>query len=314
LGILAEARVEALKTLLGIESVVATVRGEELQALHYAHPMDSKVCPVVTAEYVSMVDGTGCVHTAPGHGKEDFETGRKFNLPVVCPVDDRGLFTAQAAPYTGQLVFKANPLIQADLRNKGLLLREETITHKYPCCWRCKKPVIFRATEQWFVAVDAADGRKRALEAVRSTRWIPEWGSVRISSMLQERPDWCISRQRAWGVPIPAFYCQSCGQVKVSPEIVRRARDRVALKGSDEWFSTGSEEWLPPGIRCEKCAGTSFRKETDIFDVWFESACSHRAVSMRHPDLHFPADLYLEGTDQHRGWFQVSLLASLFSW
>jgi isoleucyl-tRNA synthetase len=313
LGIVSESLVEKLGPVLGIARVVAKARGEKLAALKYRHPLFDWQLPVVMARYVTLGDGTGLVHTAPGHGQEDFQTGVEYGLKILNPVGPDGRFTAEAGRYQGQNIFKANDVICGDLDQAGLLLHRSRITHSYPHCWRCKQPVIFRATEQWFIGVDVHRGRERALEAVSKTKWIPAWGETRIRSMLEERPDWCVSRQRNWGVPIPGLYCESCGELHVSRESLAAVKEMFRRHGADGWFRLETREFLPPTLACAKCGGRTFRKETDIFDVWFESGCSHRAVVMQHPDLQFPADLYLEGTDQHRGWFQVSLLASLLS-
>ncbi len=310
--VIAPQRIEECRMLFDIGETVRTVRGRAMEGWKYAHPLFGHPCPVVTAEYVTVTDGTGLVHTAPGHGAEDYETGLKHGLPILSPVDEAGVFTGEAGKYKGLQVFEANPFIIEDLRRSGTLLKDLSFSHDYPCCWRCKQPVIFRATEQWFILIDHEGARERALEAVKAAKWVPDWGEIRISSMLRERPDWCVSRQRMWGVPIPAFYCESCNGVLLSRTTFEAVKSLFAKGGADAWFTTESKEILPPETKCS-CGGTSFRKEQDIFDVWFESAASHRAVSMKHPDLHFPAELYLEGTDQHRGWFQVSLLASLLS-
>jgi isoleucyl-tRNA synthetase len=303
-AVLARRRYEALASRLGLGHVVHSFRGAELEGLRYRHPLWGQPCPVVLADYVTADDGTGLVHTAPGHGEEDFETGQAYGLPTVSPVDEAGIYTDDAREWAGQQVFEANPLIIARLRELGLLLDESEIEHEYPCCWRCKNPLIYRATPQWFISVDAHDGRARALAAVDATRWVPAWGSTRMASMLRDRPDWCISRQRAWGVPIPVFYCTSCQ----TPDFdFPAAKALIARGGSDAWFTTEAGDILPAGRRCP-CGGGEFRKETDIFDVWFESGASQRSVLQQDPTLACPADLYLEGTDQHRGWFQSSLL------
>jgi isoleucyl-tRNA synthetase len=312
-GWLAKPLYEPLKEKLGLGEISETRKGLELVGLKYKHPLFGHACPVVPAEYVTVEDGTGLVHTAPGHGAEDYETGLRHKLPILSPVDEGGFFTEEAGPWKGQRVFDANPKIVEDLRGRGTLLLAEMKSHEYPCCWRCKNPVIFRATEQWFVLIDHDNGRTRALDAIKKTRWVPAWGETRMASMVEQRPDWCVSRQRSWGVPIPAFYCMKCNEAHVSEATFAAVKELFRKGGADSWFTTPSAQILPAGTACPKCGGREFRNETDIFDVWFESGSSHRAVLMKHPDLRFPAEMYLEGTDQHRGWFQVSLIASLLS-
>lgn len=312
-GIIAEALKDGLTPVIGLKAVLGRVKGDKLKGLQYRHPLYDWKLPVLTADYVTMTDGTGLVHTAPGHGAEDFATGIANGLEILSPVDAAGKFTDRAERFRGLQVFEANPIIIEDIRKSGVLIREGHVTHSYPHCWRCKKPVIFRATEQWFIAVDKNEGRARALAAIDKVRWVPEWGRARISSMVQDRPDWCISRQRTWGVPIPAFYCEKCGELLFNSDTVRNVKHIVAEEGTDAWFAKTPKQLLPRNAACGKCGSREFRKETDIVDVWLESACSHRAVTYSHEDLKFPADLYLEGTDQHRGWFQVSLLASVFT-
>jgi isoleucyl-tRNA synthetase len=311
-AIIAPQRIDEVRKKFPIGETVDTILGKELEGATYKHPLYGHECPVVLADYVTTSDGTGLVHTAPGHGAEDYETGLKYKLPILSPVDEGGLFTADAPGYAGQQVFKANPVIVEDLRKSGVLVHDEKFSHEYPCCWRCKQPVIFRATEQWFLLVDHAEGRKRAMEAVKKTRWVPAWGETRITSMLEGRPDWCVSRQRSWGVPIPAFYCSKCRKLLFNQATFDAIKKLFAKGGADAWFTTEAKDILPAGTRCD-CGHEAFDKEQDIFDVWFESGASHRSVLMKRPELHFPTELYLEGTDQHRGWFQVSLLASLLS-
>jgi isoleucyl-tRNA synthetase len=298
----------------GIEfTELGRCRGRELESAIYRHPfIDDRTGPIVLAQYVSAVDGTGLVHTAPGHGAEDYQTGRSYGLPVLSPVDESGRFTELAPDWlSGQQVFAANPVIVKRLKESGHLFHEQPLSHSYPHCWRCKKAVIFRATEQWFISVDHNDLRGRTLEAIGKVQWLPSWGRTRIDAMVSLRPDWCISRQRSWGVPIPALGCTTCQTQLLSAETVRHFRDLFRAKGADAWFTLDVEELLPPGIACPKCGRTSFRKEGDILDVWFESGSSHRAVLGKEFGLGFPAFIYLEGSDQHRGWFQSSILTAV---
>jgi isoleucyl-tRNA synthetase len=311
-AIIAPQRLEEVRKLFEIGEQVGTIKGRELEGQKYKHPLYGHECPVVLAEYVTTTDGTGLVHTAPGHGAEDYQTGLKYKLPVLSPVDEGGLFTDEAPGFTGKQVFEANPDVIETLRKSGRLCSSTEFSHDYPCCWRCKRPVIFRATEQWFVLIDHDGARERALEAIKKTRWVPAWGETRIRNMIAGRPDWCVSRQRSWGVPIPAFYCAKCRKLFFNQTSFDVIKALIAKGGADAWFTTDAKDILPAGTKCE-CGSTEFEKESDIFDVWFESGASHRSVLMKRPELHFPTEMYLEGTDQHRGWFQVSLLASLLS-
>jgi isoleucyl-tRNA synthetase len=266
----------------------------------------------VQAPYVTLDVGTGCVHTAPGHGREDFETALKYELEVYSPVDVDGCFTEDVPYFAGQFVFDANKGVNKKIAECGNLVQEENITHSYPHCWRCKEPVIFRATEQWFISMESERLREKALQAIeKEVEWLPSWGQERIYGMIANRPDWCISRQRAWGVPITVFYCQDCEEILASPEVLEHVVSRFAQEGSDIWFSEEAEQLLPPQTKCSKCGGSDFSKEMDILDVWFESGVSYAAVLEPREDLHSPAELYLEGSDQHRGWFHSSLLAAV---
>jgi isoleucyl-tRNA synthetase len=305
----------------GVESheVIGTMKGHELAGLEYRHPFIERSGKVVMADYVTTTDGTGLVHTAPGHGEEDYETGIREGLEVYSPVMYNGRFDDTVPEWLrGKTVWEANPLIIKRLADDGLLFAEQKITHSYPHDWRSKTPIIFRATEQWFVAMDQPYGsdrksiRERGIDACKEqVSFVPEWGRHRILGMLQSRPDWCISRQRAWGLPIPVFYNEK-GVALLTPESVRAVAKRFGEQGSDAWFNESPAELLGPGFRYPPgFSPENLRKEKDIFDVWFESGSSWHAVLQARPGLHFPADLYLEGSDQHRGWFQLSLLPAL---
>ncbi|MGH9669021.1 MAG: isoleucine--tRNA ligase, partial [Terriglobales bacterium] len=269
----------------------------------------------VLADYVTTDQGTGVVHTAPSHGTEDFYTGGRYHLDQTCNVDEGGRLRNGLPEYDGKTVFEANPHIIELLKKRAALLAEGRIEHSYPHCWRCHQPVIFRATEQWFISMESKlEGgtlRERTLEEIKKVTWDPAWGEERLSNMIATRPDWCISRQRVWGVPIAVFFCDGCGEVLRSPEARRAVVELFAREGADAWFGKQATDILPAGAKCPKCGGTGFRKETDIVDVWFESGVSHLAVLGREPGLPWPAHLYLEGADQYRGWFQSSLLVSI---
>ena len=267
---------------------------------------------VVLADYVTVEEGTGCVHIAPGHGQDDYNTGKEYSLPVVMPVDDTGTFKAEAGEFAGQNVHKANDAIIEKMRKQGTLVKTEEVSHSYPHCWRCKEPIIFRATEQWFISIDHNDLRKKLLQTIeKDVEWVPESGSDRISSMVMNRPDWCISRQRYWGVSIPVFKCNECDEVFTNTDIIKKVASLTREEGSNVWFEKGVKDLLPEGSSCLSCGGTDFRKENDILDVWFDSGVSYKAVLEARKDLYCPADLYLEGSDQHRGWFQSALITSM---
>jgi len=289
-------------------------KGTEMAGLKVKHPWRDRPSVLVTADYVTMEQGTGAVHIAPGHGQEDYQVGLEYSLPMPMPVDDLGIFTSEAPEFEGLFVEDANPVIIDDLRKKGLLLGAEDFVHPYPHCWRCKGPVIFRATPQWFVGVDIAfDGaslRERCLSATEAVEWIPEWNRRRMKGMLETRPDWCISRQRVWGVAIPAFYCTSCNEHVLTQESLRKVEELILAEGSDAWFEKTPAQILGREIACPACGSGELRKEMDIFDVWFESGVSSEAVLTQWPGLRWPSDLYLEGSDQHRGWFQTAMLTA----
>jgi len=298
--------------LCGLEGEeILRLKGRRLEGAICRHPWLDRDSQVILAKYVTLEAGTGLVHIAPGHGQEDYDSGRKYSLAPYSPVDDAGRFTAEVPEFAGQGVWQANSGIIELLRQKGRLLKAAKTSHSYPHCWRCKKPIIFRATEQWFISMEHHDLRVKALEAIDKVIWIPRWGRERIYQMVERRPDWCISRQRAWGVPIVAFHCQGCGEVLLTREILEGLIQRVRAEGADFWFATPAAELVPEGTRCVRCGGAEFHKEKDILDVWFDSGVSFAAVLEPDPALGLPADLYLEGSDQHRGWFHSSLLAAV---
>ncbi len=309
--IIAESLVESVMKKAGIDEyeIVGSIKGSELEGKTLLDPIYSEPRPIVLADYVLTDTGTGAVHTAPGHGAEDYQTGKKYSLEIFSPVDDHGYYVKDLPKYGGMSVFKANDVVVEDLKSEGKLVAEEMFTHSYPHCWRCHGPLIFRSTEQWFISVDRENLREKTLKAIDDVNWIPSWGKNRISSMVQDRPDWCISRQRDWGMPIPAFRCKECGEVVMDAEIVRHVAEIVGKKGSNAWFSMKAEELLPEGYKCSKCGGTHFEKMYDVMDVWIDSGSSFESVLK--PKGWYPADLYLEGSDQHRGWFQSSLLLGM---
>jgi len=276
----------------------------------FRHPFIDRPSRLLFEAHVTADVGTGCVHTAPGHGYEDFAVGQKYGLPVLTPVDDRGRFTEEGGVYAGRNVFESNDDIVEEMRGCGALISAEKVGHSYPHCWRCKNPLIFRATEQWFLRVDHSDLRGNALRAIDSTKWVPQWGHDRIHNMMETRPDWCLSRQRAWGVPIPAFRCTGCANYVYEPKLIAHVEKLFAEHGADIWYEWPAGKLLPEGYKCS-CGGDAFEVDPNILDVWFDSGCSHEAVLRTREDLRWPADLYVEAVDQHRGWFQVSLITSV---
>ncbi len=308
--ILAEALVEKVMKVGGMESweVLETHPGAFFENMLADHPFLPKTSRLVNAEYVTMDSGTGCVHTAPGFGADDYQTCKRYGMEMVVPVDDRGRHTDYAGKYAGMTTDESNPVILADMKESGALFASEDITHSYPHCWRCKHPIIFRATPQWFCSVDAF--KDAAVAATESVRWIPGWGKDRMVSMIQERSDWCISRQRRWGLPIPVFYCQDCGKPVCDGDTIAAVSQLFAAQGSNAWYEKEAGDILPAGYQCPHCGGTHFTKEEDTLDGWFDSGSTHFA-SMKRDQGFWPATVYMEGLDQYRGWFQSSLLTAV---
>jgi isoleucyl-tRNA synthetase len=302
---------------------VARMKGEELEHIRFQHPLYARTSLGVLADYVTLEAGTGVVHTAPGHGADDFNTGMKYGLEIYAPIGPAGHFLDTVELFGGQRVFDANPNVVKALEERGKLWHRESFSHQYPHCWRCHNPVIFLATSQWFIALDgvrlkpdaagtAKTLREMALDSIdNDVKWIPSWGHDRMYNMVANRPDWCISRQRVWGVPIPAVDCTKCGEAIVTPALVERTAAVFEQYGADAWYERPTRDFIPAGLTCPKCGGTSFEREMNILDVWFDSGSSHEAVLSHWPELTWPADIYLEGSDQHRGWFQSSLMVGL---
>jgi isoleucyl-tRNA synthetase len=309
--IVAEALVEQVGQACGLNlQIQEKVAGRDLEGLVARHPFMERDSPVVLSPHVTLEQGTGLVHTAPGHGAEDYEIGQKYGLETLAPVDDGGVFTKEAGPFAGQFVFKANKSIVEHLHNTGMLAGHAEVKHSYPHCWRCKNPIIFRAMEQWFISLDHRDLRQGAIDEARKVQWVPKWGENRIVGTLQQRPDWCISRQRAWGVPLPFLLCRDCGKSLLDRALIMKFREKVVKEGVDIWFERSVKE-LFGDVKCPGCGSVNLEKSPDIVDVWFESGVSHRAVLKMRGELAYPADVYLEGSDQHRGWFQSSLLTAM---
>ena len=297
---------------------VARMKGADLEGIRFQHPLYARTSLGVLGEYVTLDAGTGAVHTAPGHGADDFATGMRYGLEIYAPIGPAGHFLDTVELFGGQRVFDANPKIESALKERGRLWHRHAFSHSYPHCWRCHNPVIFLATSQWFIALDGEpviDGktlREAAKDAIdNQVRWIPSWGHDRMYNMVANRPDWCISRQRVWGVPIPAVDCTKCGEAITSPALVEKAASVFDTYGADAWYERPTEDFIPAGLTCPSCGGTAFEREMNILDVWFDSGSSHEAVLSVRPELTWPADIYLEGSDQHRGWFQSSLLVGL---
>ena len=315
--VLAQDLAESVCKAAGIDyaacTVLATLKGSAFELMRAKHPLFDRESVILNSEHVTLDAGSGCVHTAPGFGAEDFQICQQYDkaglthIGVPVPVNAKGVMTDER--YNGQFYAKGNDMVVADLEAEGFLVAKENITHSYPHCWRCKHPIIYRATEQWFCSVDAI--KDAAVKACDSIQWKPEWGKERMTSMITERNDWCISRQRVWGVPIPIFYCEDCGADIVTPETIAHVAGLFREHGSNVWFDREAAELLPQGFVCPKCGKAHFTKETDIMDVWFDSGSTWAAVAAERPYLKYPADLYLEGGDQYRGWFQSSMLTSI---
>ncbi|MFH1057897.1 MAG: isoleucine--tRNA ligase [Pseudomonadota bacterium] len=315
--VLAQALAEGCLKSFGFDDYeqVTAIDPRDLEGVKARHPLYERPSIGVLADYVTLEAGTGLVHTAPGHGREDYETGLKYGLEVYSPLDDGGRFLPEVGHFAGQEVFAANPQVIAKLDEAGALLGQAKITHSYPHCWRCKKPVIFRATDQWFISMAENDLRDKALKAImEQVSWVPKWGRERIYGMIENRPDWCISRQRAWGVPIIVFKCRQCGETVLTPEMAAKVVAAFRAEGADAWFAREPKELLGELCACPMCGGEDLAKENDILDVWFDSGVSHAAClenRRQWPELRWPADMYLEGSDQHRGWFHSSLLCAI---
>ncbi len=311
--IVAEALVDGCMEIFNIPEyrVLGRLTAADLERKRCRHPLYGREALIVLGTHVTLEAGTGCVHTAPGHGREDYEVGLAYGLESYSPVDDQGRFTDEVPGVAGTFVFRANDRIMADLEARGALLARRHLRHSYPHCWRCKQPVIFRATPQWFISMERTGLRQKSLAAIDTVSWIPAWGRERIYGMIENRPDWCVSRQRAWGVPIAVFYCQRCERILADPAVMEAVYQQFEAQGADVWFERATEELLPAGTVCAGCGHDRFVKETDILDVWFDSGVSHAAVLEDRPDLTWPADLYLEGSDQHRGWFHSALLTAV---
>jgi isoleucyl-tRNA synthetase len=309
--LLAKERLAAIAGELKLElgSVYGSWRGKDLEGMQFRHPFLDLTVPAVLADYVTLDQGSGIVHTAPGHGADDFRTGQRYGLETYAPQDDQGRFVEGLPEYKGKTVFEANPIVIELLQARGMLVGEGKLTHSYPHCWRCHYPLIFRATEQWFVGLDENGLRQNALAEIAKVKWKPSWGEARIRDMVTERPDWCISRQRFWGVPLIVFTCEACGKQLMDAQALRHVLPFFEREGADAWYAHSAEELLPPATACP-CGGAKWRKENDILDVWFDSGSTHLAV-LSEKDGTWPADVYMEGPDQYRGWFQSSLLVAV---
>ncbi|MBQ3592766.1 MAG: isoleucine--tRNA ligase, partial [Clostridia bacterium] len=309
--IVAEALAEKTMQAGGIENyeIIKLFKGADLEFMTAQHPFLDRESKVLLADYVTMESGTGCVHTAPGFGADDYQTCRRYGLDMIVPVDDKGYQTEEAGKFAGMFYEESNKAILEDMTQSGALFASEEIVHQYPHCWRCKKPIIFRATPQWFCSVESF--KDEAVKACEDVTWIPSWGADRMVSMIKERADWCISRQRHWGLPIPVFYCEDCKKPVCTDETIEAVSELFAKEGSNAWYEKDVNDILPAGFKCPHCGGVHFFKETDTLDGWFDSGSTHFGVIENNPDAKWPADLYLEGADQYRGWFQSSLLTAV---
>jgi isoleucyl-tRNA synthetase len=311
--ILARELIQSALQIFGISDykIIAEINPKTLERKLCRHPMVERDSLIVLGDHVTLDAGTGCVHTAPGHGREDYEVGIEYGLEVYSPVDNNGCFTDDVEFFKGQFVFDANANINKKLDEIGAMVAEGSIMHSYPHCWRCKQPVIFRATPQWFISMDKTGLRRNSLKSIDKVTWIPHWGRDRIYGMIENRPDWCVSRQRAWGVPITVFYCEDCENIVQDQQVMDKVYAEFERHGADIWFEKEASYFLPADLKCSSCGNKNFVKENDILDVWFDSGVSHAAVLESREDLNWPADLYLEGSDQHRGWFHSSLLTAV---
>ncbi len=314
-GVLIIARdlVENVMKTLGFENytILNDISSLDLEKKKCKHPIYDRDSLIILGDHVTLEAGTGCVHTAPGHGADDYIIGEKYGLECYSPVENNGVFSKDVEHFAGEFIFKANQSIVDKLDSLNFLLKNENMPHSYPHCWRCKKPVIFRATPQWFISMDKLGLRKKSLEAINNVQWIPAWGKERIYAMIEHRPDWCLSRQRSWGVPIPVFHCKNCTKVYVTKESINKIYELFAEHSSDIWFEKDAALLMPEHAKCEKCGAADFEKDNNILDVWFDSGVSHAAVLEERQGLFRPASMYLEGSDQHRGWFHSALLTSV---